>query len=60
MEIGVPREIKDQEFRVGLNPSSVKVLCSQGHQVFIEESAGEGSSFSNKDYEKVGAKITNR
>ena len=37
MEIGVPREIKDQEFRVGLNPSSVKVLCSQGHQVFIEE-----------------------
>ena len=60
MEIGVPREIKDQEFRVGLNPSSVKVLCSQGHQVFIEESAGEGSSFSNKDYEKVGAKITDR
>ena len=60
MEIGVPREIKDQEFRVGLNPSSVKVLCSQGHQVFIEESAGEGSSFSSKDYEKVGAKITDR
>ena len=60
MEIGVPKEIKDQEFRVGLNPSSVKVLCSQGHQVFIEESAGEGSSFSSKDYEKVGAKITDR
>ena len=60
MEIGVPKEIKDQEFRVGLNPSSVKVLCSQGHQVFIETSAGEGSSFSDKDYEKVGAKISDR
>ncbi|BDA40254.1 alanine dehydrogenase [Candidatus Atelocyanobacterium thalassae] len=60
MEIGVPKEIKDQEFRVGLNPSSVKVLCSQGHQVFIETSAGEGSSFSDQDYKKVGAKISDR
>ncbi|MBL1209770.1 alanine dehydrogenase [Geminocystis sp. GBBB08] len=57
MKIGVPKEIKDQEFRVGLTPASVKVLTQQNHQVFMEENAGIGSGFSNEDYQKAGATI---
>jgi alanine dehydrogenase len=57
MKIGVPKEIKDREFRVGLTPASVKVLHEQNHQVFLEDNAGVGSSFNNEDYEKVGAII---
>jgi alanine dehydrogenase len=57
MEIGVPKEIKDQEFRVGLSPESVRVLCEGGHQVFIETNAGTGAGFSDDDYRMAGAKI---
>lgn len=57
MKIGVPKEIKDREFRVGLTPASVKVLNEQNHQVFLEDNAGVGSGFNNEDYEKVGATI---
>lgn len=57
MEIGIPKEIKDQEFRVGLTPSSVGVLTKYNHGVFIESNAGIGSGFSDRDYEAVGAKI---
>jgi alanine dehydrogenase len=57
MKIGVPKEIKDREFRVGLTPASVKVLHEQNHQVFLEDNAGVGSGFHNEDYEKVGAII---
>jgi alanine dehydrogenase len=57
MEIGVPKEIKDQEFRVGLSPSSVQSLSQQGHSVFVEQEAGAGSGFSNADYTKAGATI---
>jgi alanine dehydrogenase len=57
MEIGVPKEVKDQEFRVGLSPSSVRVLQEKGHQVFVEAGAGIGSGFSDEAYETVGAKI---
>jgi alanine dehydrogenase len=57
MKIGVPKEIKDQEFRVGLTPASAKVLIEQNHQVFIEDNGGLGSGFTNEDYEKVGATI---
>lgn len=57
MKIGVPKEIKDREFRVGLTPASVKVLHEQNHQVFLENNAGVGSGFNNEDYEKVGAII---
>lgn len=59
MEIGVPKETKDQEFRVGLSPSSVRVLIEQGHSVAIESKAGEGSGFSDADYVQVGAAIVN-
>ncbi|MFZ9662108.1 MAG: alanine dehydrogenase [Chitinophagaceae bacterium] len=57
MKIGVPKEIKNQEYRVGMTPDGVDVLVKQGHQVFIETHAGEGSGFSNKAYEKTGAVI---
>ncbi|MER3431985.1 MAG: alanine dehydrogenase [Leptolyngbya sp. ERB_1_1] len=57
MEIGVPKETKDQEFRVGLSPSSVRVLVEQGHSVFVESNAGIGSGFTDADYTQVGATI---
>ncbi|MBD2081341.1 alanine dehydrogenase [Leptolyngbya sp. FACHB-17] len=57
MEIGVPKETKDQEFRVGLSPSSVRVLAEQGHSVFVESNAGIGSGFSDADYTQAGATI---
>lgn len=57
MEIGVPRETKDQEFRVGLSPSSVRVLSENGHTVFVETSAGMGSGFTDEDFSQAGAQI---
>ncbi len=57
MDIGVPKERKDQEFRVGLTPSSVRVLCERGHQVFVETEAGMGAGFTDTDYLEVGAEI---
>ena len=57
MEIGVPKEIKDQEFRVGLTPSSVRALVERGHQVFVEQGAGVGSGFPDDAYQKVGAQM---
>ncbi len=57
MEIGVPKETKDQEFRVGLTPSSVRVLSDKNHVVFVETNAGMGAGFSDRDYQQAGAKI---
>ncbi|MEM8779740.1 MAG: alanine dehydrogenase, partial [Cyanobacteria bacterium P01_G01_bin.49] len=57
MKIGVPKEIKDQEFRVGLSPNSVRVLSDRGHQVFVETNAGVGAGFTDEDYEQANAKI---
>lgn len=57
MEIGVPKESKDQEFRVGLSPSSVRVLKESGHRVFVETQAGNGAGFSDDDYRAFGAEI---
>ncbi len=57
MEIGVPKETKDQEFRVGLTPNSVRVLSENNHVVFVETNAGVGSGFSDRDYQQAGAKI---
>ncbi len=59
MKIGVPKEIKNHEYRVGLTPSSVKELTSQNHEVFVENNAGAEIGFTNEDYQKVGAKIGN-
>lgn len=57
MEIGVPRETKDQEWRVGLSPSSVRLLDEKGHTVFVETGAGVGAGFTDEDYQQAGAKI---
>ena len=57
MEIGVPKETKDQEFRVGLSPMSVRVLADRNHQIFVETNAGIGSGFTDEDYRRAGAEI---
>ncbi|MEM7593387.1 MAG: alanine dehydrogenase [Cyanobacteria bacterium P01_A01_bin.83] len=58
MEIGVPKETKDQEFRVGLTPNSVQAL-SRNHTVFVEANAGLGAGFTDQEYQQAGAKIVN-
>ncbi len=57
MLIGVPKEIKVREYRVGMVPSSVRELTHHGHEVLIEKNAGEGIGASDDDYIKAGAKI---
>lgn len=57
MIIGLPKEIKTDEFRVGLTPSGVKVLTNAGHILYVETKAGEGSGFSDDEYVRSGAKI---
>lgn len=57
MEIGIPKETKDQEFRVGLSPSSVRVLSLSGHSIYVETTAGIGAGFNDEDYIQAGAKI---
>jgi alanine dehydrogenase len=57
MVIGVPREIKDHETRVGLVPSGVAALRESGHEVLVEARAGEGSSIPDEDYRKAGAVV---
>lgn len=57
MIIGVPKEIKNHEYRVGMVPSSVRELVSKGHEVFVETNAGAGIGFSDQDYVNAGAKI---
>lgn len=57
MKIGVPREIKNREYRVGMTPAAVHELCSHGHQVFVETNAGSAIGFSDNDYSQAGAQI---
>ena len=57
MIIGVPKEIKNHEYRVGMVPSSVRELTIKGHEVFVETNAGAGIGFSDQDYVDAGAKI---
>ena len=57
MKIGVPKEIKNNEFRVGLTPSSVAELVHHGHAVSVEAGAGEGSGLSDAEYKAAGATI---
>jgi len=55
--VGLPKEIKDNEYRVGLTPAGVRALTDAGHDVFVEKNAGEGSGFGDDLYEKAGAQI---
>jgi alanine dehydrogenase len=57
MRIGVPKEIKNHEYRVGLTPASVAELTAAGHEVVVEALAGNGIDFSDRDYMDAGARI---
>ncbi len=57
MKIGVPKEIKPQENRIGLTPDSVKTLTSNGHEILVEDKGGFEAGFDNDQYKKAGAKI---
>ena len=57
MKIGVPKEIKNHEYRVGLTPDSASEILKNNHEVFIQKDAGSEIGFSNEDYERAGAII---
>lgn len=57
MIIGIPKEIKNNENRVGMTPSGVKELVKHGHKVYVQHTAGEGSGFADDEYVKAGAEI---
>ena len=59
MIVGVPKEIKLQEHRIGLTPESVKVLVERNHEVLVENNAGLEAGFTNEDYLKAGGKLIN-
>lgn len=60
MRVGVPKEIKEWEFRVGLTPAGVKALTDAGHEVVVEQGAGEGSGIADGEYVRAGARIGTR
>src|SRR6185369_5066888 len=60
MIIGVPKEIKQEEFRVGLTPVGARELVESGHAVMVEAGAGEGSGFTDDEYRRTGAEIAAR
>jgi alanine dehydrogenase len=57
MQVGVPKEIKDNEYRVGLIPSTVEELTRRGHRVLVETRAGEGAGIADAEYAEAGAEI---
>jgi alanine dehydrogenase len=57
MLVGVPKEVKNHEYRVAMTPAGVQQLIEDGHEVLVQHTAGEGSRFTDEQYEAVGAKI---
>lgn len=57
MKVGLPKEIKDNEYRVGLTPAGVQALENAGHDVYVQKTAGEGSGFTDEQYVKAGAQL---
>lgn len=57
MKVGLPKEIKDNEYRVGLTPAGVQALALAGHTVYVQKSAGEGSGFTDEQYVGAGAQL---
>ena len=57
MKIGIPKEVKDHEYRVGTTPAMVKAFTKAGHEVLIQTHAGSKIGFEDEDYKKAGAKI---
>ena len=60
MKIGIPKEIKDHEFRIGATPSGVKALSEAGHEVLVESGAGAAIGFSDDQYRRAGAHLGSR
>lgn len=57
MKIGLPKEIKDNEYRVGLTPAGVQALAHAGHEVYVQKTAGEGSGFKDTEYDGAGGHL---
>ena len=57
MKVGCVKEIKNNEFRVGMTPDNVKSYSNAGHDVYIEKGAGLGSGFTDEEYVEAGAKM---
>ncbi len=57
MNIGIPKERRPFEYRIGLSPAGVEILSQMGNQVFVEHEAGVGAGFSDLEYEKAGARL---
>ena len=57
MIVGIPKEIKNHEYRIGMTPAGVRELINRGHQVLVETEGGAGVGFDNASYEAVGAQI---
>ena len=57
MKVGCVKEIKNNEFRVGMIPDNVKSYVNRGHEVYIEKGAGIGSGYTDAEYEEAGAKM---
>ncbi len=57
MKVGIPREVKNHEYRVAITPAGVRELAGHGHEVYVEKDAGAGSSFEDDAYVAAGATI---
>src|SRR4051794_5246368 len=57
MRVGVPREIKSDEYRVGLTPTAVREYVTHGHEVVVEMGAGDGAGYSDALYKRAGATV---
>lgn len=57
MKVGIPKEIKNNENRVGMTPAGVAAMTARGHEVYVQHTAGYGSGFSDDEYVGAGAKI---
>ena len=57
MIVGIPKEVKDDEYRVAITPAGVRELTSAGHTVYVEAGAGQGSSMPDDEFERTGARI---
>ena len=59
MRVGIPTEIKNNEYRVAITPAGVAELVHRGHEVIIQSGAGEGSAITDADFKRVGAQLIN-
>src|SRR5579862_8822523 len=57
MKVGIPREVKNHEYRVAITPAGVRELASHGHEVYLEKEAGAGSQLADDEYVAAGATI---